>query len=123
MKKVIYFTAAAVPTGAELTAIAALQTREAPVMEVHVRNGQGSQDMGVGVEAADFVAGTRPSAYSSTVTYPAPPAGLGGANGTTQAVVANAGTQAGITMTGTAGAGKTATFTVVAGVITAIAFA
>lgn len=40
----------------------------------------------------------------------------------TSKVVANGSTQTGVTMTGTAGAGKTATFTVAGGQITAIAF-
>jgi len=40
----------------------------------------------------------------------------------TSKVVANGSTQTGVTMTGTAGAGKTATFTVAGGAITAIAF-
>lgn len=41
----------------------------------------------------------------------------------TSKTVSNGSTQTGVTMTGTAGAGKTATFTVAGGQITAISFA
>lgn len=121
MKRVIYFTADEKATDPEKAAIAALNVRAEVPLEILVRNSRQSLSMGSPViEPTDYVAGTVPTAYNAK---PALPAGEGSANGTTSLVVSNAQAIAGITMTGTAGAGKTATFTITGGAITAIAFA
>lgn len=121
-KKVIYFTAGAVPTVEELAAIAALTARSGAALELAIRNASESQNIGIGVEACDYLSGTRPTAYANTTTYPATPSSLGISNGTTSAVVIQGTPVTGVTMTGTAGAGKSAAFTIVNGVITTIAF-
>lgn len=120
MTKIIYFTAGGIPTTGELAAIAKFNLAAKPAFEVAVRraDGVGSQLYGAGVEAADFVAGTRPTAYTSTETYPAanpdaPP--FGDILAPTQAMVRN-GQQIVV-------AGGTATITVAGGVVTAIVIA
>lgn len=111
-KKIIYFTAGAVPTVGELADIAVLNSLSGPEYVVNVSNG--AVDSGLGtIEASDYAAGTVPVDYSAvdvfSLTNPPAPASLIG----TQAVVYD--TQALVI------GPTTYTFTVVAGVITAIA--
>lgn len=68
--KVIYFTAGPIATAPELAAIAKLKAVAGAPFDVQVRNALESNSYGYGPEAAAYVAGTRPSAYTSTVTYP-----------------------------------------------------
>lgn len=79
MKKVIYFTAGDKPTTGEQAEIDALNALAALPYNVVVRNGARSTAFGAGIEAADYVAGTIPTAYNDAETYPvfdpdAPPA-------------------------------------------------
>lgn len=67
MDKIIYFTAGVTPTAPELAEIAGLNAAAAPKYQVIVKRGdaQVSQSYGHGIDDADFVAGTPPSAYSA----------------------------------------------------------
>lgn len=124
-KRILYFTAGAVATGPEKTAIDKLNAIVGSSFEVHVRNGAIPNQYGVGnLEDADYVAGTIPTAYNDEETYPvadpdAPPAPSVKA---TQAVVTSGEAVAGVTLVGTAGAGKSMVLTIVAGVITTATF-
>jgi len=64
----LYFTASAVPTGPETTAIETLQNDGR--YSVFVRNATGKNYEGGEPEAADFVAGTIPTAYADAGDYP-----------------------------------------------------
>lgn len=66
--KIIYFTAGPVPTGGELDDIAALNAKSNPY-EIKVRSAIESNSYGAGIEDADFVAGTIPSAYSAYTEF------------------------------------------------------
>lgn len=111
-KKIIYFTAASSPTSGELADIAALNGLSGPEYVVNVSNG--SVDSGFGsIESSDYVAGTVPGDYSGVTAFnisnPPRPASLPSNQAvvfSTQALVIGA---------------TTYTFTVVSGVITAIA--
>lgn len=64
MKKVLYFTAGDVPTGAELTAIGKLNAATSAPYEVGVRNTLHPAGDTL-LEHADYVAGTIPTAYNA----------------------------------------------------------
>jgi len=99
-KKVIYFTAGKVPTGPELTAIANLNALAIPGYEIDVRNTLVSTDTGAGKEAADYVAGTIPAAYSAvTVIDPTKPPTPGNLPSTS--AVINSGVDLTVPVTGT----------------------
>lgn len=66
--KVLYFTASAVPTGPETTAIGNLQNDGR--YSVFVRNTLGGNYAGGEPEDCDFVAGTIPTAYADAEDYP-----------------------------------------------------
>lgn len=68
-KKIIFFTAAAVPTEAEQAQIDALNAMTVPGYNVAVRNGSQSASYGYGIEASDFVAGTIPTAFNAVANY------------------------------------------------------
>lgn len=89
MKKLIYFTAGPVATTGELAAIAKINASAAKPLDVLVMNSKASTAYGAGNAAADYVAGTVPSAYSAVTVFnpDAPPAPDN--LPTTQAVVAN----------------------------------
>ena len=72
MAKVIYFTAGEKATAPELADIANLNVAAVAPYEVVVRRGDdvASYSYGAGIEAADYVAGTIPDAYSDTEDYP-----------------------------------------------------
>lgn len=74
MQKVIYFTATNIPTTEELAEIAALNTRAQAPLEIAVRNAEANNNFGTGPEAADYVMGTRPTAYADEEDFPALPA-------------------------------------------------
>lgn len=67
MKKVLYFLAGDVPTGAEQTAIDKLNAVTSPPYAVGVRNTLHPAGDTL-LESADYVAGTIPSDYSATPT-------------------------------------------------------
>lgn len=73
MLKVIYFLGTNVATSGELAEIAALNARAVAPFDVVVRNSEGVNDYGTGPEAADYVMGTRPTAYADTEDFPALP--------------------------------------------------
>lgn len=100
-KQVIYFTAGPAPTGPETTAIAKLNALAVPPYDVKVLSAIENPNYGAGKKAADFVAGTVPTAYNAvTVINPdAPPSGDNLPS--TQAVVNNAQKISGVTGTGT----------------------
>lgn len=111
-KKVIYFTAGYASTAGELSDIAALNSLAGPEYVVNVSNG--TVDGGLGsIESSDYVAGAVPGDYSAVPVFnianPPRPASLP----SNQAVVFD--TQALVI------GPTTYTFTVVGGVITAIA--
>lgn len=101
MKKVIYFTAGAVATTDEKAAIAKLNALTTPAYEVTVMNATQSPNYGYGIQAADYKAGSPPSAYSAvpTINPDAPPTPDNLPS--TQAVVNNAQKITGVTGTGT----------------------
>lgn len=68
-KKILFFTAAAVPTEAEQAQIDALNALTAPGFSVGVRNSQQSASYGSGIESCDFVAGTIPTAFNAKTNY------------------------------------------------------
>lgn len=111
-KKVIYFTAGAVPTAGELADIAVLNSLSGPEYVVNVSNGAVGSGLGT-IEASDYAAGTVPGAYSAvpvfSITNPPRPASMIA----TQARVFNGQ----VLVIGP----TTYTFTVAGGVITAIA--
>lgn len=77
-KKILYFYAGAVPTSPEKTAVAAIQAVTGAAWELGVRRADLNNNYGSGKEAADYVAGTIPSAYSAVPVFdpaaiPAPP--------------------------------------------------
>lgn len=119
MAKIIYFTAGPVPTVDELADIAALNASILPAYEVAVRNTLANNSYGAGPEAADFVAGTIPTAYSDAEDYPV-------INPDTVAAdhvsLAEGVGYTGVTLVGTAGAGKTMTLAITAGVVTTATF-
>jgi hypothetical protein len=144
MQKVIFFTVAALATTEELAAIAALNGRAAAPLEVVVRNGGAvsvGDDFGTDrLEPCDYVAGTVPTAYNAKAALPA---GVGVANGAALpvrnsaasktvngAAVVAGGVVTSIDLPATAAlitsaqavtiGAETFTFTVAAGVITAI---
>ena len=69
MKKIIYFTSAVLTTATESAEIAELNARTEAGYEVFVRNGSQSASFGAGIEAADLVAGTVPTAFNAIPTY------------------------------------------------------
>ena len=118
MKTVIYFTAGQLATGPEQTAIDAITA--VPGFNVKVRSALGANYTGGIPEQADFVAGTRPSAYANTTTYPefnpaSPPAQDVGA---TQKVLSSGVKFTGPAITGTYVNGYTPT--IVNGVVTGL---
>lgn len=116
-KKVLYFQAGATATGAETTAINKI-IAAGPSYVLGIRNGSVSPNYGAGPEAADYVAGTPPTDYANTTTYPR----LDVDNIPTQNLLATqAVVKSGQTKTGVTGSGTTATMTVAANVLTAIA--
>lgn len=125
-QKVIFFTAGPVATAGELEDIDKLNALTEPRYDVYVRNGglSGGMNYGAGIEATDLVAGTIPTAYNDAEDYPvidpdAPPPPAVNAN---QKVITSGANNANVTLTGTAGAGKTMVLTIVAGVVTAATF-
>lgn len=68
-KKLIYFTAGAEATSAELADIAVLDTLKNPGYTVAIRNGSQSASYGYGIEACDLVAGTVPVAFNAKTTF------------------------------------------------------
>lgn len=64
-KKLIYFTAGATPTVAEAAAITALNTMDADVYDIQVRNAAITHTH----ETCDLVAGTIPTAYNGDAAY------------------------------------------------------
>lgn len=125
-QKVIFFTAGPVATAGELEDIGKLNALTEPRYDVKVRNGglTGGMNYGAGIEDADLVAGTIPTAYSDAEDYPvidpdAPPPPTVNAN---QKVITSGANNTNVTLTGTAGAGKTMVLTIAAGVITAATF-
>lgn len=117
--KVLYFTAAAVPTGPETTAITNLQNDGR--YSVFIRNAVGKNYEGGEPEACDFVAGTIPTAYSDAEDYPVinPSALPNPTNLPTTAKVINSGVEfLAPAPTGSRVDGYTPT--IVAGVVTAI---
>ena len=70
-KKIIFFTASAVATPQEITAMNAIKADEfvKPAYELVVRNGSVPNTYGHGVEGADYVAGAVPSAYSAKPVF------------------------------------------------------
>ena len=122
-KKIIYFTAGAVATTDEKAAIDKLMAVTGASFEVVVRNGAVPHQYGVGnKEAAAYAAGTIPTLYNALpVANPdAPPTPEVKA---TQKVISSGVGVPGVTLVGTAGAGKTMTLTIVAGVVTTATFA
>lgn len=120
-KRVMYFTAGRVPTGGELAEIAALNALAAQPFEVVVRNALDSPNFGAGIEAADYKAGSPPVAYAGVTAFPTgtalyPLSSLPADH----AIVKNGQKRNGVTG---AGANVVATFTVAAGVVSAIACA
>ncbi len=120
MAKIGYFTAGTVATTDEKTAIAALEASIAPANTIGVR-GPTDHNYGSGKEAFDYVYGTVPTAYNAVPVYDPtkPPAA---AVGSKQKVVTDAVAITGVTLVGTAGAGKSMVCTIVAGVITTATF-
>jgi hypothetical protein len=115
-KKIIYFTAGAVATVGEKADIAALNALCVPAYSVNVSNGSVAPHLGNSggspiLEASDFVAGTVPEGYEEVdvIDPDAPPAPD---VGDTRAVIED-------DQVITIGA-ATYTFTIAAGVITAI---
>lgn len=128
MAKVIYFTASDVPTTAEKADIAALSLFAVAPFEIAVRNKKAVGASGVSVEAADYVAcvsgGSLPAPYNDAEDFvvfdPAnPPAG---GLPSTSAIVANGGTVATVKNSAES-VTKSATATVVGGVITKLKLA
>lgn len=79
MPKIIFFTAAQLPTEGEIAAIAAIETaitNPAPY-ELRIRGPLGSNDYGAGPEVADFVAGTPPTEYDGVPVLEGLPVGGG----------------------------------------------
>lgn len=105
--KVLYFTAAAAPTGPEQAAIDALLAGQ---YDVQVRNAAQSALYGTKAEPCDFKAGSAPAEYDDVPVWDA-----GALLPSTSAIVSDA-------QELTVG-GSTYTFTVVDGAITAIAVA
>jgi hypothetical protein len=110
-RKIIYFTASAVPTAQELAAIDTLNALGGQQYQVNVSNATVDSGLG-GIEASDFVAGSAPTDYSAVpvfdVNNPPRPASMIAAQAVVydgQALVIGA---------------TTYTFTVTDGVITAI---
>lgn len=64
-KKVIFFTAGPKASAPELAAIAKLNAATPAPYSVKVFNGAQNPNYGYGKEAADYVAGTIPNAYSA----------------------------------------------------------
>lgn len=123
-KKVLYFTAGDVPTPQETAEMAAIKATTATAFTFGARSRIQSQAFGAGPEECDFVAGTPPSGlpWSGKPVFnpaapPRPDTML-----PIQTVVTSGQAVTGVTLTGTAGAGKTMTLTIVAGVVTAAAF-
>lgn len=100
-KNVIYFTAGPAATTDETTAINKLNALSTQAYKVTVMNSKESPNYGYGKQAADFVAGTIPTAYNAvTVINPdAPPSADNLPS--TQAVVNNAQKITGVTGSGT----------------------
>lgn len=112
-KIVTFFTAGSVATSEEKTQIANLNGLVGSHFEVRVANALADHNYGYGPRETDFVAGTRPTAYTNTETYPAfntanPPVQVS----PTQKVIAH-----GQVLTLAAGAG-TVNVSIVAGVAT-----
>jgi len=121
-KKVLYFTADAVASGPELTAIGKLNALVG--YDVGVRNSLVANTYGAGVEDADYVAGTLVAPYDDAGDFPVinpdvPPAPV---VGSTQKVITSGVAVTGVTLVGTAGAGKSMALTIVAGVVTTATF-
>jgi len=68
-KKILFFIAGKVPTGAEQAQIDALNALTTPGYSIGVRNGAENASFGYGIEACDFVAGTIPTAYNAKTNY------------------------------------------------------
>ena len=123
-KKILYFLAGEVATTEEKADIAALMAITDKPYEVGVRNTLQSQAYGAGIEHADMVAGTIPTAYSNAGTYPVadpdnPPPPPVAAD---QVVITSGAAVADVELVGTAGAGKSMVLTIVAGVVTTATF-
>ena len=122
-KKVLYFTAGPVPTGPELTAIDQLNALVGSNYAVGVRDGSQSPNYGAGPEAADFVAGTPPEGYADTEDYPRiTPATADPAGALNKKTITSGVAIAGVTLAGTAGAGKSMVLTIVNNVVTTATF-
>lgn len=72
MAKIIYFLAGEAPTSGELADIAQLNAAAVAPYSIAVRRGDdvASYSFGAGIEAADYVAGTVPAAYSDEEDFP-----------------------------------------------------
>jgi hypothetical protein len=68
-QRVLYFTAADIPTAGELTDIAALQALTTPGYSVGVRSGARDTTYTPNLETCDLVAGTIPTAYNAKTLY------------------------------------------------------
>lgn len=68
-KKILYFTAGPIPTAEELVDIGVLNTLTSPGYSIGVRNGAESGSFGAGIESADFVAGTIPTAFNAKTNF------------------------------------------------------
>lgn len=123
-QKILYFTAGEVATSDEKADIAALMAITAPAFEVGVRNALVSTAYGAGIEDTDMVAGTIPTAYNDAETYPVadpdnPPTPPVASD---QKVITSGVAVTGVTLVGTAGAGKSMALTIVDGVVTTATF-
>jgi hypothetical protein len=123
-KSLIFFTAGAVPTTDEATAIAKLNLQASKALDVKVKRGDvpANQLYGYGKDAADYVSFvspmTKPTAYDAVTTYdPDTPPALADNRPTTQAVWSSGKKYAGCTVTGS---GTFATPKIVNGVVTGI---
>lgn len=124
-KKIIYFTAGAVATGPEKTAIDQLNAIVGSSFVVQVRNGAVPNEYAAGnEEVADYVAGTIPdNDYYEGLPVADPAAPPAPTVKARQKVISSGVGVPGVTLVGTAGAGKTMTLTIVAGVVTTATFA
>lgn len=123
-QKIIYFTAGAVATGPEKTAIDNLNAIVGSSFEVVVRNGAIPNEYAAGnEEQAAYVAGTIPdNDYYEGLPVANPAAPPTPQVKSTQKVLSSGVGVAGVTLVGTAGAGKTMTLTIVGGAVTTATF-
>lgn len=71
-KKILFFTAGPVATGAETAQIAALNAMTIQGYTVGVRNALESGSYGAGIESCDLVCGTVPTAFNGVTNYGEP---------------------------------------------------